>query len=35
MLIEVDVQTGIYGHFSFMLHIRQEVGQMMHPVVVD
>jgi hypothetical protein len=35
MFIEVNVQAGIHGHMSLMLHLRQEIAQVMDPVVIN
>jgi hypothetical protein len=35
VFIQMNVQAGIHGHMSLMLHVRQEIAQVMHPVVID
>jgi hypothetical protein len=34
MFIQVNMQAGIHGHMSLMLHVRQEIAQVMYPVVI-
>lgn len=31
----MNVQAGIHGHMSLMLHVRQEIAQVVHPMVID
>jgi hypothetical protein len=35
MLIKVNMQARVHRDLSFVLHIRQEIAQSMHPVVID
>jgi hypothetical protein len=34
VFIQVDVQTGVYVNFGFVLHIRQKVAQSVYSVVI-
>jgi hypothetical protein len=35
VFVQMDVHAGIYGHVSLMLHVRQEIAQVVHPMVID
>jgi hypothetical protein len=34
VFVQMNVQAGIHGHMSFMLHLGQEIAQVVHPVIV-
>ena len=35
VLIQMNVQAGINGHVSLMLHFCQEIAQVVYPMVID
>jgi hypothetical protein len=35
VFVQVNVQAGIHGYMSLMLHVRQEIAQVVHPMVID
>jgi len=35
VFVQMNVQAGIHGHMSLMLHVRQEIAQVVHPMVID
>jgi hypothetical protein len=35
VLIQMNVQAGIHCYMSLMLQVRQEIAQVVHPVVID
>ena len=35
VFVQMDVQTGIYSNFGFVLHIRQKIAQPMYSMIVN